>query len=352
MSQTRRSFLKTAGAAGVALSTSAWALPGAQDTHNKSFYKGVQLGVQTYSFHEVPNDGMGRADDIIKDMLAAGIYDCELFGGPVTPGTLTGKRPDAALCGRPTLGCAPGKGGSLRNPWAWVFARYSGDELKAAREKQKKFNETTSMNYFIDYRAKFDKAGINIHAYNPLVSRDMSDLEMDRLFESAKALNVKSVNLSTQWTLLQKLVPYAEKHQVMVAPHGHGAVWDKEEFSNEASFTRAFNLSPWVGANLDIGHYVALGGNPVEFIDKYHDKIVNLHVKDRERNEQGPNVKEETGNTVAWGKGNVDIKAVLKLLQAKKYNIPAFIEYEYAGTSEPVEEVKKQYDMCKQMLDS
>jgi sugar phosphate isomerase/epimerase len=350
MQQSRRSFLKVAGAATVAVSAPSWALPGAPDTHNKSFYKGVQLGVQTYSFHEIPNDGMGHADDIIHDMLAAGMYDCELFGGPVVPGTLTGKRPDPALCPKPTLGCAPGKGGSLRNPWAWVFARYSGDELKAARERQKKFYETTPMSYFSDYRAKFDKAGINIHSYNPLVGKDMSDLEMDRLFESAKALKVKSVNLSTQWSVLQKLVPYAEKHQVMVAPHGHGAVWDREEFSDEASFTRAFKLSPWVGANLDIGHYVALGGDPIDFINKYHDRIVNLHIKDRELNKKG--VTEETGDTVAWGKGNVDIKGVLKLLQAKKYNVPAFIEYEYAGSSEPVEEVKKQYEMCKQMLDS
>jgi sugar phosphate isomerase/epimerase len=159
---------------------------------------------------------------------------------------------------------------------------------------------------------------------------------MDRLFESAAALKVKSINLSTHWTTLQKLIPFAEKHKMMISPHGHGAVWDREEFSDEETFTRAFKLSPWVGANLDIGHYVALGGDPIDFIDKYHDRIVNLHIKDRERNAQSPNMHEETGNTVAWGKGNVDIKGVLKHLQAKKYNIPAFLEYEYAGTSEPV----------------
>jgi hypothetical protein len=166
MEHTRRSFLKIAAAAAPAFALAPlWALPGSPDMHNKSFYKGVQLGVQTYSFHEIPNDGMGHADEIIADMLAAGIYDCELFGGPVTPSTLTGRRPDPALCPHPTLGCAPGKGGSLRNPWAWVFQSYTGDDLKAARERQRKFYETTSMNYFVDYRTKFDKVGINIHAY-------------------------------------------------------------------------------------------------------------------------------------------------------------------------------------------
>ena len=179
------------------------------------------------------------------------------------------------------------------------------------------------MSYFSDYRAKFDKAGINIHAYNPLVSTDMSDLEIDRLFESGKALNVKSINLSTKISVLRKLAPLAEKHQLIVAAHGHGAVWDRDEISDEESFTRALNLSPWVGANLDIGHYVALGGDPIDFIDKYHDRIVNLHVKDRQLNQKG--MTEETGDTVAWCLGKVDIKGVLKHLQAKKYNIPAFI---------------------------
>jgi sugar phosphate isomerase/epimerase len=350
MNRTRRSFLKSAAAAAAAASAPSWALPGSPASSNKSFYKGVQLGVQTYSFHDIPNDGTGHADDIIRNMLAAGVYDCELFGGPVVPSSLTGKLPDPALCPHPTLGCAPGKGGSLRNPWAWVFARYTGDQAIRARERQKKFYETTPMSYFSDYRAKFDKAGINIHAYNPLVSTDMSDLEIDRLFESGKALNVKSINLSTKISVLRKLAPLAEKHQLIVAAHGHGAVWDRDEISDEESFTRALNLSPWVGANLDIGHYVALGGDPIDFIDKYHDRIVNLHVKDRQLNQKG--MTEETGDTVAWGLGKVDIKGVLKHLQAKKYNIPAFIEYEHASNLQPVEEVKKEYETCKQMLDS
>src|SRR5579871_6396759 len=113
MKQTRRSFVKLAAAAApLAAAATTWGLPGAPDTHNKSYYKGVQLGVQTYSFHEIPNDGAGHADEIIRDMLAVGAYDCELFGGQATPGIYSGKRPDPAVCRSPLTGCAPGKGGS------------------------------------------------------------------------------------------------------------------------------------------------------------------------------------------------------------------------------------------------
>ena len=86
------------------------------------------------------------------------------------------------------------------------------------------------------------------------------------------------------------------------------------------------------------------------FIEKYHARISNLHIKDRQKNT--PGVNEETGNNVAWGKGDTPIKETLKFLQAKKYPIPAYVEYEYAGKYDPAKETKLQLDMCKQMLDS
>ena len=43
--------------------------------------------------------------------------------------------------------------------------------------------------------------------------------------------------------------------------------------------------SKYHGANLDIGHYTAANGDPIDFIEKYHDRITNLHLKDQE---EGP----------------------------------------------------------------
>jgi sugar phosphate isomerase/epimerase len=354
--ESRRSFLKLAAAAAPALSSVTHAL--AEPPKNKSFYKGVQLGVQTYSFHEVPNDGKGHADEIVRDCVAVGAYDCELFGAPMTPGIFTGVRPDPALCPTPLLGCAPGKGGTARNPWAWVFARKTGDDLKAAREAQRQFLENTPDSYYKEFRAKFDRAGVNIHSYNPYIQNANSDAlrgaalspkEIEGLFRSCKALGVKYLNLSTLLATVEQLAPYAEKYQVMLCPHGHSVTWDPQEFSTTATFEKAFKINKWIGANIDIGHFAASGEDPTVFIGKYHDRISNLHIKDRQKNT--PGVNEETGNNVPWGQGDTPIKQTLRFLQKNHYNIPAFVEYEYAGTSEPVEEVKKQMAMCKQMLD-
>ena len=362
MPLSRRRFIG-AGAAAVALNVPfrGWAQghAPASGPRNRGFYKGVQLGVQTYSFHDILNDGKGHADEIVRDLLAVGAYDCELFGGPVTPGIFTGKLPDPAVCPHPTTGCAPGKGGTLRNPWAWVFVRETGDNLKAARERQRNFLVETPAAYYEEFRARFDRAGINIRSYNPYVQPaggdalrgpGLSPEEIDGLFRSCKALRVKYLNLSTTLATIKQMAPYAEKYQVMLCPHGHSITWDKEEFAGTDTFEAAFKLSPWIGANLDIGRFAAIGEDPRVFLDKYHARISNLHLKDRQRNK--PGVNEETGNNMPWGKGDTPIRETLKFLQAKQYPVPAFVEYEYAGTSEPVPETKKQLDLCRQMLDS
>jgi sugar phosphate isomerase/epimerase len=74
------------------------------------------------------------------------------------------------------------------------------------------------------------------------------------------------------------------------------------------------------GINLDIGHFTAAGYDAVDFIQKYHDKITNLHIKDRKK-DHGPNVE--------WGKGDTPLKEVLLLCKKNKYPFPANIEREY-----------------------
>ncbi len=113
------------------------------------------------------------------------------------------------------------------------------------------------------------------------------------------------------------------------------------EFNTPQSFADAMTgTSKYIAINLDIGHFTAAGFDPVQFLEQHHDRIVTLHLKDRKKN-QGPNMP--------FGEGETNIKGVLKLLEEKKYPIPAMIEYEYKGT-DPIAEVKKCYAYCRSML--
>jgi sugar phosphate isomerase/epimerase len=340
MNSSRRDFVKTALVG----------LPISAALANAQVINGVQLGVQTYSFHDVLNDGQNHADEIIKKMLACGVNSCELFSPQIEPGTFVGKVPNPADCPKPFQGCGAAKGGTLRNPWSWEFQQLTGKEFEAARAKQIQWRETVSLDYFTAIRNKFKAAGMEIFSYNP-VSLNMdwnaSDLEIERIVQAAKTLGCKAINVSCTFKGLQRFLPFAEKHQIVIAPHGHSQTWDPEHFSTRATFERAFALSKWVGANLDIGHYTAANEDALAFIQKHHARITNLHVKDRQKNKTKD--KEDGANT-PFGKGETPIAAVLKLLQKEKYAIPAFIEYEYAGTSDPVDEVKKCLAFCKEAL--
>ena len=281
---------------------------------------GVQLGSQSYSFRDLP------FDEALKAMAADGLGDCELFAQHIEGGH-TDK--------------APSLGGGRRSAGppdpAVVAAR------KAEREELRKWRTTVSLDYFKGIRKKFDAAGINLYGYNYSFNDSFTDEEIDRGFDMAKALGVKIITASTTLPVAKRVVPFAEKHKMIVAMHGHSNLTDPNQFAKPESFAAAMAMSKYFKVNLDIGHFTAANYDAVDYIQKNHENIVLLHLKDRKKDE-GPNVP--------WGEGDTPIKQVLLLLKEKKWPLPAFIEYEYKGTGTSQEEVKKCYDYCKQALET
>jgi sugar phosphate isomerase/epimerase len=87
-----------------------------------------------------------------------------------------------------------------------------------------------------------------------------------------------------------------------------------------AIWEQAFGHGKYVGANVDIGHFVA-GNNtsPLPFIEQYHERVTHIHVKDRKMHD-GPNVP--------FGQGDTPIKEILQAIRDKEWRIPAIIEFE------------------------
>jgi sugar phosphate isomerase/epimerase len=273
---------------------------------------GVKLGVQTYSFRELPRTPGGDAvDPVIKAMQECGLTECELFAPQIEPASTVGR-------GRP-----------------------SPEEAQKAREDLRTWRLKTPLDHFQAIAKKFKAAGITVYAYNYSPNGSFTDEEIDRGFEITKALGAEIITASATLDAAKRMVPFAEKHKMAVAMHNHSQVNNPNEFATTESLATALGLSKYFRINLDIGHFTAANYDAVAYIREHHDRITNLHLKDRKKNQ---------GDNMPWGMGDTPIKEVLQLLKREKYPIRAYVEYEHRGTAGAVEEVKTCFEYAKRAL--
>jgi sugar phosphate isomerase/epimerase len=264
--------------------------------------KGVQLGAQSYSFRDRPLEG------VIEGMKAVGLGEIELWSGHVEP----------------------------RIEWR----NLDESARKKARDDARKFRLDTPLSHFHAIGDKFKAAGIDLYAYNYSFRDDYTDAEIERGFDMAKALGAKVITASSNQNTTPRIDAAAKKHKMRVGLHNHSRV-DPNEWATAADFEKAMAASSeYICVNLDIGHFTAANQDAVAFLDRHHDRIVTLHIKDRKRNE---------GDNVPFGQGDTPIKEVLALLARNKWPIPANVEYEYKG-EDTVAEVGRCVQYCKQAL--
>jgi sugar phosphate isomerase/epimerase len=163
----------------------------------------------------------------------------------------------------------------------------------------------------------------------------------------AQGLGVRAISCSSTVAFAKRVVPYTEKYKMTWSGHGHDNIYDPEEFAKPETFELLISMGKYMGINLDIGHYTAAGYDAVPFIEKHHDRITNIHLKDRTKPD-----KCGVSANLPFGKGDTPIKEVLLLMKKNKYKFPANIELEYAipDTSDPVAEVGKCVQFCRGIL--
>jgi sugar phosphate isomerase/epimerase len=262
--------------------------------------KGVRIGAITYSFRAITD-----AHAIVKAMAAIGLGEAELMSNHAE-----------ALAGAPG-----GRGGS--------------PELDAWRR-------STSPETWKRVRGIFEDAGIRVRllTYNMNV-KATSDEAIEYGFAMAKGLGVDAITTSTQVSMAKRVAPFADKHRIPVAYHGHANLTDPDEVATPASFATCLSFSTFHRINLDIGHFTGAGFDAVTFLRANHAQITNLHLKDKTTPARG-------NANVPWGDGDTPIKEVLQLLSKEKWDIPANIEFEYTG--DPLVEVPKCFQFCKNAL--
>lgn len=202
------------------------------------------------------------------------------------------------------------------------------EEAEAARQKAavartelRKWRLATPASYYAGVRRVFEAAGTTPFAYAMVFTDDMTDDEIEAIFVGSKAMGCQVISTNaTKVSMGPRLAPFAERHRLDLGFHNHAAAEDPNEVASIASFEKLFAISPRCRANLDIGHFTASNQDPIAFINKHHERITHLHIKDRKKN-KGPNLP--------WGEGDTPIREALLLIKRNKYPIPCIAEYEY-----------------------
>ncbi len=338
MRYTRREFEKMALAS---LSMAAWfpavRLAGAQKPN--STFGGVHVGIITYSFRSLS----GTAEDTLKYCLDCGIDGIELMsnvaeGYAGAPAQGRGGVPPGAP-GAP--GGAPGRGRAELTPEQQADRQKRAEELKAWRL-------SVSMDKYRAFRRMYEDAGVRIYAFKLPPTLEMSDAEYAYIWNVAETLGANHVTmeLPTDDALLKRVADYAAKRQLRIAFHTHGQ-------GGASGFDRVLSASPYTALNFDVGHFYGVNGqSPVPVVEKYHDRIASLHLKDR----KGPGSPDASGRgggpNMPWGQGETPLKDVLQTMKRNKYSFPASIEYEYQTPegSDVLAEIKKCVDYCRTAL--
>lgn len=295
-----------------------------------SNFGGVMVGAITYSFRDLPSS----ADEVLKYCLDCGISGIELMSN-VAENFAGAPLPPARPAGR-----AGGKG------------RPSEEQIEARRKAAQavtNWRQSASMDKFQAFRKMYEKAGVKIYAFKLPPTMQMSDAEYAYIWNVAETLGANHVTmeLPTDDQLLARVAEYAAKRKLAIAFHTHGQ-------GGDSGFDKALGASKYTALNLDVGHYYGVTGkSPVPVIEKYHDRIASLHLKDR----KGPSAAGENkgrggGANMPWGQGETPLKEILKVMKRKKYKFPASIEYEYRTPegSDVLTEVKKCVKYCADAL--
>lgn len=289
---TRRKFTRFALGAGAGLAGAR--VFTAHDRINSTF-SGVTIGAQSYSFRDRP------LDEAIAAMKRIGIGSCELWSGHTEP---------------------------LR-------------ELRRDPEKLRAFRLETPLSHYEEIGESFHEAGIELNSFNYSFRDHFSDKEIARGFEMAKAMGAKALTASGTVSVAGRVNTHAQRYGMQVGMHNHSRIRENE-YATPDDFAAASKGNSHIVVNLDIGHFIAAGFDPIDYIKRHHAQIVTLHIKDRKRDQ---------GENVPFGEGDTPIRETLALLRDNGYDIPANIEYEYKGV-DTVEEVEKCFNYCKRALAS
>jgi sugar phosphate isomerase/epimerase len=292
--------------------------------------RGVELGVHTFSFHQIHAGGLSAIDEIIASVKQLGLNCVELFEPQVRPFPMP-----EAYYKRWWVAMHPRDATTAKE-----VPPLPPESRQAQREALRQWRLHSAAGYFEEIKKRFKTSQIEVFAYNISFEESMTDGEVDAAFEQAKAIGAKVITSSSTLSQAERVVPFAERHRMIVAFHNTTSA-DPDRLVTPEALSHLLGLSQWYRINLDVAHLFAAGYDPVSTIRQQRSRIASLHLHDR---------KAHNGASVPNGEGETPLREILLLLRDQHLRIPSFYELEHVGSGEPIQEIERDLQYIQSIL--
>jgi sugar phosphate isomerase/epimerase len=166
--------------------------------------------------------------------------------------------------------------------------------------------------------SKFKAAGINVYTLGVIYMKTPESV--DQAFSYAKMAGVNMIVGAPNYDLLPQVEQKVKENDIRIAIHNHGP--DNPLYPNATDIWEHVKaLDPRLGICIDIGHTTRDGQDPSVDIERYKDRIFDIHIKDVDK-------PSKEGKTIEMGRGIIDIPKVVSTLRNINYTGKCSLEFE------------------------
>ena len=184
------------------------------------------------------------------------------------------------------------------------------------------FVALSSGNIHIDPELEADD--LALHTKNAKFVRDAGGLYIQLIDQPPKGKDLAASDYKRLGQMLTEVGKRASDLGIQLGYHNHmNSMSERPE-----NLDRILDATDpkYAKLELDVAHYVQGGGDPVKAIDKYHDRLLFVHLKDVRNTD--PNTPGVNGpyQWVELGRGRVDLPAAVHALERNRFKGWAVVE--------------------------
>ncbi len=167
-------------------------------------------------------------------------------------------------------------------------------------------------------REKLQAAGIELSSCGVVYMR--TEEQVHKGFEYAKLAGIKMMVGVPDPPFLALAEQKVKETDIALAIHNHGP--DNNSYpSPESAYKLIEKMDKRMGLCIDVGHTQRLGLDPSKEVERFFDRLFDIHMKD-------VSAADAKGTTVECGSGVIDIPKLLKTLAKLGYSKSLHFEHE------------------------